>query len=51
MPLHSLQHVPWQYCRWISDIESYTPSSKVDYPIIADPKREIAVQWVALLSY
>eukprot|EP00891_Asterochloris_glomerata_P006702 jgi/Astpho2/6702/Aster-05054 len=30
---------------WISDIESYTPSSKVDYPIIADPKREIAVQW------
>ena len=40
----AVQDVPWHCCRWISDIESYTPSSKVDYPIIADPKREIAVQ-------
>ncbi len=30
-------------CSWIQDIEAYTPGSKVDYPIIADPKREIAV--------
>ncbi|KAA6429143.1 MAG: peroxiredoxin 6 [Trebouxia sp. A1-2] len=28
---------------WIKDIEAYTPGSKVDYPIISDPKREIAV--------
>ena len=28
--------------RWISDIEAYTPNSKVDYPIIADHNREIA---------
>lgn len=28
--------------RWISDIEAYTPGSKVDYPIIADPNRDIA---------
>ena len=28
---------------WIQDIEAYTPGSKVDYPIVADPKREIAV--------
>ena len=30
-------------CRWIKDIEAYTPGSKVEYPIISDPKREIAV--------
>jgi len=29
-------------CRWISDIEAYTPDSKVDYPIISDPNRDIA---------
>ena len=28
--------------RWISDIEAYTPSSKVDYPIISDPNKDIA---------
>ncbi|KAL3160929.1 Peroxiredoxin-6 [Trebouxia sp. C0009 RCD-2024] len=28
---------------WIKDIEAYTPGSKVNYPIISDPKREIAV--------
>ncbi|KAG4391140.1 hypothetical protein GLYMA_05G133500v4 [Glycine max] len=26
---------------WIKDIEAYTPGAKVNYPIIADPKREI----------
>ena len=31
------------FCSWIQDIEAYTPGSKVDYPIIADPKREVAV--------
>ncbi|OVA05704.1 Alkyl hydroperoxide reductase subunit C/ Thiol specific antioxidant [Macleaya cordata] len=29
---------------WIKDIEAYTPGCKVDYPIIADPKREIIKQ-------
>ena len=29
-------------CRWISDIEAYTPDSKVDYPIISDPNKDIA---------
>lgn len=28
---------------WIQDIEAYTPGSKVDFPIIADPKREVAM--------
>ncbi len=28
--------------RWISDIEAYTPNSKVDYPIISDPTKDIA---------
>lgn len=28
---------------WIADIEAFTPGSKVDYPIIADPDRHIAV--------
>lgn len=27
---------------WIADIEAYTPGSKVDYPIIADPDRHVA---------
>ncbi|BDA42933.1 Peroxiredoxin-6 [Coccomyxa sp. Obi] len=27
---------------WIQDIEAYTPGSIVNYPIIADPKRDIA---------
>eukprot|EP00246_Nothoceros_aenigmaticus_P012108 TRINITY_DN3596_c0_g1_i2.p1 TRINITY_DN3596_c0_g1~~TRINITY_DN3596_c0_g1_i2.p1 ORF type:complete len:223 (+),score=33.54 TRINITY_DN3596_c0_g1_i2:115-783(+) len=30
---------------WIQDIESYTPGSVIDYPILADPKRELAVKW------
>ncbi|KAJ7955305.1 1-Cys peroxiredoxin [Quillaja saponaria] len=29
---------------WIKDIEAYTPGCKVDYPIIADPKRELIKQ-------
>ena len=29
-------------CRWIPDIEAYSPGSKVFYPIIADPQRRIA---------
>ncbi|KAH7573330.1 hypothetical protein ACOSQ2_007206 [Xanthoceras sorbifolium] len=29
---------------WIKDIEAYTPGSKVTYPIIADPNREIIKQ-------
>ena len=29
-------------CRWIKDIEAYTPNSIVNYPIVADPNREIA---------
>lgn len=29
---------------WIADIEAYTPGVKVDYPIIADPKRDLAVR-------
>ncbi|KAI4344724.1 hypothetical protein L6164_011918 [Bauhinia variegata] len=29
---------------WIKDIEAYTPGCKVDYPIIADPDREIIKQ-------
>lgn len=29
-------------CRWIKDIEAYTPDSVVDYPIIADPNRDVA---------
>ena len=29
-------------CRWISDIEAYTPDSKIDYPIISDPNKDIA---------
>lgn len=33
---------------WISDIESYTPGSKVDYPIIADHNREIATLYGGL---
>lgn len=28
--------------RWIQDIEAYTPGSIVNYPIIADPNRDIA---------
>ena len=28
--------------RWIKDIEAYTPNSLVNYPIIADPNRDIA---------
>ncbi|PIA60812.1 hypothetical protein AQUCO_00300382v1 [Aquilegia coerulea] len=27
--------------KWIKDIEAFTPGCKVNYPIIADPKREI----------
>jgi 1-Cys peroxiredoxin 6 len=30
---------------WIADIESYTPGAKVGYPILADPKRELAVKF------
>jgi 1-Cys peroxiredoxin 6 len=30
---------------WIGDIESYTPGSKVGYPIVADPTRELAVKY------
>lgn len=30
---------------WIADIEAYTPGSKVGYPILADPDREVAVRW------
>uniref|UniRef100_A0A0C9S7L7 Peroxiredoxin n=1 Tax=Wollemia nobilis TaxID=56998 RepID=A0A0C9S7L7_9CONI len=30
---------------WISDIESYTPGARVTYPIIADPNREIALNY------
>ena len=30
---------------WIADIEAYTPGAKIDYPIIADPDRKLAVQW------
>nr|AAF12782.1 1-Cys peroxiredoxin [Fagopyrum esculentum] len=26
---------------WIKDVEAFTPGSKVRYPIIADPKREV----------
>jgi len=33
---------------WISDIESYTPQSKVDYPIISDPNRDIATLYGGL---
>ena len=29
-------------CRWIKDIEGYTPDSIVSYPIIADPHRDVA---------
>eukprot|EP00270_Netrium_digitus_P010024 TRINITY_DN307_c0_g1_i3.p1 TRINITY_DN307_c0_g1~~TRINITY_DN307_c0_g1_i3.p1 ORF type:complete len:223 (-),score=62.72 TRINITY_DN307_c0_g1_i3:313-981(-) len=29
---------------WIADIESFTPGVKVNYPIIADPDRQLAVQ-------
>ena len=29
-------------CRWIKDIEAYTPDSIVSYPIIADPHRDVA---------
>ena len=29
-------------CRWIKDIEAYTPDSIVSYPIIADPHRNVA---------
>ncbi|XP_068661112.1 1-Cys peroxiredoxin [Aristolochia californica] len=29
---------------WIKDIEAYTPGSKVSYPIIADPNREVIKQ-------
>ncbi|KAK4770866.1 hypothetical protein SAY87_031398 [Trapa incisa] len=29
---------------WIKDIEAFTPGSKVTYPIIADPNREIIKQ-------
>lgn len=32
---------------WIKDIEStkYAKGSKVDYPIVCDPKRELAVKF------
>ncbi|KAL2641788.1 hypothetical protein R1flu_009375 [Riccia fluitans] len=30
---------------WIKDIESYTPNAPVTYPIISDPKRELAVKF------
>ncbi|KAL3677722.1 hypothetical protein R1sor_020678 [Riccia sorocarpa] len=30
---------------WIKDIESYTPGAPVTYPIISDPKRELAVKF------
>eukprot|EP01023_Acetabularia_acetabulum_P036239 TRINITY_DN3426_c0_g1_i1.p2 TRINITY_DN3426_c0_g1~~TRINITY_DN3426_c0_g1_i1.p2 ORF type:complete len:230 (-),score=56.33 TRINITY_DN3426_c0_g1_i1:375-1064(-) len=30
---------------WIADIEAYTPGVSVKYPIIADPKRDIAIQF------
>lgn len=30
---------------WIADIEAYTPGSKVGYPIIADPMRDLAIKW------
>lgn len=30
---------------WIKDIESYTPGCSVSYPIISDPKRELAVKF------
>ena len=29
---------------WIPDIEAYTPGAKVEYPIIADPEKELAVK-------
>ncbi|KAF9592197.1 hypothetical protein IFM89_012773 [Coptis chinensis] len=32
------------HIEWIKDIEAYTPGSKVTYPIIADPNREIIKQ-------
>ena len=31
---------------WIRDIEAYSSGSRVDYPIFADPKRQIAVLYV-----
>eukprot|EP01026_Neomeris_dumetosa_P039066 TRINITY_DN31_c3_g1_i5.p1 TRINITY_DN31_c3_g1~~TRINITY_DN31_c3_g1_i5.p1 ORF type:complete len:228 (+),score=35.75 TRINITY_DN31_c3_g1_i5:110-793(+) len=30
---------------WIGDIQAYTPGAEVKYPIIADPKRDIAVKY------
>jgi 1-Cys peroxiredoxin 6 len=33
---------------WISDIEAYTPNSKVDYPIISDPTKDIATLYGGL---
>uniref|UniRef100_A0A7N0UBK0 Peroxiredoxin n=1 Tax=Kalanchoe fedtschenkoi TaxID=63787 RepID=A0A7N0UBK0_KALFE len=29
------------HLEWLKDIEAYTPGCKVEYPILADPKREL----------
>jgi 1-Cys peroxiredoxin 6 len=31
--------------QWVKDIEHYTPGSKITFPIIADPRRELAVRF------
>ena len=36
---------------WVQDIEAYTPGARVDYPIIADPDRQIAVLYVLLTQH
>eukprot|EP00884_Botryococcus_braunii_P020576 jgi/Botrbrau1/7201/Bobra.0300s0027.1 len=30
---------------WLKDIEAFTPGCLIDWPIIADPERRIAIQW------
>ncbi|CAN1151040.1 1-Cys peroxiredoxin [Linum perenne] len=32
------------HVEWIKDVEAFTPGSKVTYPIISDPKREVIKQ-------